>query len=352
MMKKKVTLQDIADQAHASKALVSRVLNNRPVRISDQKRDQILQIANELNYMPSGKILSVNPLPGLGKTIALLLPHIYGTFMSTIADTITSLAYKNGYNTLVFDYRQDNALEMKYLDLCKSLNVSGIILDSITDAKNNEKYIRKINEWNIPIVYLDCYPSSDDVSFVTSTNEQSMFRLTESLIARNHSNILCIIQDRSTFTNVSMSRLNGYYQAMDNHGLRGYHEIIYPKRSYNQQPVLSLLNSSTKFSAFIIHTGSDIGHFCKLIHMTSYGRDQDYELAVFDDFSIGYTDYAAGANEDVYSRIVCNMSQRPIELAENAVNILIDSMRKSSAVLPVQKFIDCDLNFPSNTHRK
>ncbi len=346
-MKEKVTLQDIADRSHVSKALVSRVLNNREVRVSDQKREQILRIANEMNYVPSGQILAASPIPSLNKTIAALLPHIYGTFMSTLADSITKRAYENGYSTLLFDYRQNNALEMKYLDLCHSLNVSGVILDSISNANNNDTYIKKIHSWNLPVVYLDCYPNTNNTTVVTSTNKQSMYRLTESLIARGHKNILSIIQDRSTFTNVSMSRLNGYYEAMDQHGLRGYNEIIYPNRSYDQQPILSLLNSGTRFSAFIIHTGSDVGHFCNLIHKTSYGKELDYELAVFDDFFIGYNDFVSGKNQDVYQRIVCNMSQRPEELAFRSVDSLIDYMKKGPAFVPTQQFIDCDLAFPN-----
>ena len=51
MENKQVTLQTIADMAHVSKALVSRVLNNREVRVSAEKRTQILRIANELDYI-------------------------------------------------------------------------------------------------------------------------------------------------------------------------------------------------------------------------------------------------------------------------------------------------------------
>ena len=59
MNNRNVTLQVIADKAHVSKSLVSRIINNRPVRVSDEKRAQILHIANELDYMPSGEVIKV-----------------------------------------------------------------------------------------------------------------------------------------------------------------------------------------------------------------------------------------------------------------------------------------------------
>ena len=42
MKRKRVTLDDIADRAYVSKSLVSKVLNNRPVRVSEEKRLEIL----------------------------------------------------------------------------------------------------------------------------------------------------------------------------------------------------------------------------------------------------------------------------------------------------------------------
>lgn len=142
MNNRNVTLQVIADKAHVSKSLVSRVINNRPVRVSDEKRAQILHIANELDYMPSGEVINVSPMPKLNKTIALILPNLESKFMSTISDTITRKAYENGYSVIVFDSREDNSLEYKYLELCHSLQVSGIIMDSFANA-NNKNYLKK-----------------------------------------------------------------------------------------------------------------------------------------------------------------------------------------------------------------
>ena len=70
MKRKRVTLDDIADRAYVSKSLVSKVLNNRPVRVSEEKRLEILNLANMMDYIPSGKILQNDSIPKLNKTIA------------------------------------------------------------------------------------------------------------------------------------------------------------------------------------------------------------------------------------------------------------------------------------------
>lgn len=337
-----VTLQVIADKAHVSRALVSRVLNNRPVRVSEQKRAQIIKIANELDYVPSGQILANTPSPKLNKTIALIQPNLNFQFLSLITEGIIKHAYDNGYSVIVFDSKEDSALELKYLELCHTLGVTGIILNSFANS-NNKNYIEKLYERRTPVVFIDCYPNDSRFSIVSSRNNDYMYQLTESLIARGHQNILSIIQDKSTLTNVSLERLNGYYKAMNKYGLPGYNEIIYPDRDYRQQPIFSLLNSSQKFTAFIINTAWDVPNFCNLIRETHYLDGGDFEIGVFDDFLIPFTDYASGANRDIYSRIVSTVIQRPKEIAVQAVDILIESIKKGEAFSPIQQFIDCDL---------
>ena len=129
MKSKKITLQDIADQAHVSKALVSRVINNRPVRVSEQKREQILRIANETDYVPTGKIMNYSSgIPKLNKTIALLLPHMQYKFMADLTETITHVAYENGYTVIAFDTQENNTLEMKYMETLVKVDLSCMML--------------------------------------------------------------------------------------------------------------------------------------------------------------------------------------------------------------------------------
>ena len=342
MKRKRVTLDDIADRAYVSKSLVSKVLNNRPVRVSEEKRLEILNLANMMDYIPSGKILQNDSIPKLNKTIALFLPHLNTNFMMTLCDTITRKAYRNGYSVIVFNSIENTSLELKYIDLCYTLNVSGIIFDSYSNA-SNKKYLEKLEQNQIPFVFIDCYPTDTSYSFITSENKKAMKELTESLIRRGHKNILSFIQNKSTLTNVSMQRIAGYYEAMSQYNLRGTNEIIYPERDYRQQPIYSLLESSAEFSAFIIHTGDDIKHFFDLISYTKYAHRQNFEVTVFDDFDLSFTEYSSGTHKDICQKIVSIMAQRPKEIAERALDVLFGQIKQPDNFQHIQEFIDCDL---------
>ena len=48
-----VTLKDIAKLANISPAAVSIILNDKPSRISEAKKQEVKKIAKELNYRPN-----------------------------------------------------------------------------------------------------------------------------------------------------------------------------------------------------------------------------------------------------------------------------------------------------------
>lgn len=52
-MAKKLRLKDIAEQAGVSITVVSLLLNGRDVRVSDEKRRLILDIARQNHYKPN-----------------------------------------------------------------------------------------------------------------------------------------------------------------------------------------------------------------------------------------------------------------------------------------------------------
>lgn len=79
-MKKKITLHQIAQKAGVSISTVSLVLNDRPNRISDEKKQEILQIAKQEGYIIKQKKQRDSSLP---ITIALLIPDISNPFFLT-----------------------------------------------------------------------------------------------------------------------------------------------------------------------------------------------------------------------------------------------------------------------------
>ena len=78
--KKKITIKDIAREAGISPAAVSLILNDRPCRISEEKRQLVREIARRENYVVNQAAKSLATRKS--HMLALILPDIENTFFS------------------------------------------------------------------------------------------------------------------------------------------------------------------------------------------------------------------------------------------------------------------------------
>ncbi len=75
-----ITIKEIARLAGVSPSSVSLVLNNRPNRISEKKKNLILQIADDHQYIPNAAARSL--VTRKNNTFGLLIPDIEHPFFS------------------------------------------------------------------------------------------------------------------------------------------------------------------------------------------------------------------------------------------------------------------------------
>jgi len=337
MKETKVTIQMIADKAHVSKGLVSRVLNGKDVRVSAQKRSLILKIANNMGYTGTK---SSAPNTRNKKYIALIQPGFDFDLIFRMTNAITAKINEYGYSLLLLNSWENSNIERQHLEFCINNNVGGIILNPCNTVDNIDMYESLINS-SFPLVCIDRYIDESAYSFVTSKNADAMFNLTEYLIKRGHKDILSIVQDKSTLTNVSKERLKGYYRAIDKHGLTGHNEIIYPDRNYQWQPLYSLLTSAQRFTAFILNTSWDMRYFYDLLNLTDYPLQGNFEVAIFDDFTMPYTEFLRNKDNALINNVRYIIEQEPEKMGEQAVEIIINRIKKGVSTEPTHIFSDC-----------
>ena len=81
--RKKATIKDIAREAGVSPAAVSLILNDRPCRITEEKKQRVREVARQKNYVvnQAAKCLATRRSDMLG----LILPDFENTFFSSLA---------------------------------------------------------------------------------------------------------------------------------------------------------------------------------------------------------------------------------------------------------------------------
>ncbi|MBP1047824.1 LacI family DNA-binding transcriptional regulator [Enterococcus sp. BWM-S5] len=121
------TIRDIARLADCSVTTVSRVLNRHPY-VSEVKRKQILEIIDELDYVPSAQARDLSY--GLSKNIGVLIPYANVPYYDKIISGVLNAAFKEGYKITLLPTNYEAEKEKYYLKQLAAKAFDGLIITS------------------------------------------------------------------------------------------------------------------------------------------------------------------------------------------------------------------------------
>ena len=147
---KKATIYDIASEAGASTATVSRVLSNSGYPVKTEMRRKILDAAKKLNYSPNmlGRMLKKSESMDIG----VIIPTISNPFYPQMVLGIELEARQSGYNILLCNSFRDVSTEKKYIESLYQKQVKGIIISSIDE---NHMFLKEMQDDGVKIVVFD-----------------------------------------------------------------------------------------------------------------------------------------------------------------------------------------------------
>ena len=111
----KATLKTIAQEVGVSTTIVSLVLNERPCRVSQDVRTQILETAERQHYTPN--LAAVSLKSQKTRTLGLLVPDISNPFYSELAKCVEEQSFKLGYNIILGNSNGLYQRDYEYLKL-------------------------------------------------------------------------------------------------------------------------------------------------------------------------------------------------------------------------------------------
>jgi len=123
----RITLQDVARAAGVSLMTVSRVMNNTG-RISDETREHVRAIAEQLGYRPNraARTLVTNRTNLMG----VVTPDITNPYFAEILQGIEATAWQEGYNVLLMNTNENPEREKAVLNQLDDSMVDGVIMCS------------------------------------------------------------------------------------------------------------------------------------------------------------------------------------------------------------------------------
>lgn len=314
----KITIKDVAKKAGVSVTSVSQVLNNKDIRISEEKRKQILDAVTELNYTPNpfaSKLKSKK-----SNTIGLVVPDITNLYFMEIAKGIVSKSKEFKLDVIISDSDNKSSNDIGNLEKLRKNGVDGIII-AVSQGQNKKlnKLIHKIIEKDkIPIVLLDRDNIEYNCHAVMVNNFLGGYIATKHLIELGHRKIGCITGPLELQT--SYDRYRGYKSALEESN-------IILDQSYVTHGDFKIESGYENTKKLLER---DITAIFACNDMMAYGvykRLKEVNIKVPDNISV------IGFDNVFFSEIVdvplTTIGQPILNLGEKAVQILVDNFNSN-----------------------
>lgn len=213
-MAKNVTMQDIARELGISTVSVSKALTDKD-GVSSEVRAAIKKKAEEMGYRYS---VTKSGKEGKNLNIGVLVEEHF------VGDQVSAFYFKM-YQSIIMKLPKHNYSGILEI-LTSSTIQSGVLPQIVTDKKVDgiialgkieSRYLRKLRESGMPIVYLDFYDRHMEVPSVTTDNVYGTYMLMNHLVRSGHKKIAFVGDIEATPS--ILDRYLGYMRGLIVHGL-------------------------------------------------------------------------------------------------------------------------------------
>ena len=155
------------------------------------------------------------------QTVGVLIPNLENIFCTSIISNIENSLLREGYSTIICDFKEDIKLEAEKLDFLLAKMVDGIVLMPLfsTAAQINEVVAK-----GVPVVLIDRLIKGVNCDVVLVDNLNASYQAVEQLITLGHKRIGIIVGPKSIYT--AQERLKGYLRVHEDYDLQVDEDLI------------------------------------------------------------------------------------------------------------------------------
>ena len=312
-MSEKVTLKSIAREVGLSPAMVSLVLNGRPVRVTEENRRRILEVARREHYIPNQIARSL--VTQSSKTLGLIVPNIESRFFSSLARNLELRCRKRGYALFITNSDDNATNDSELVGLLANRGVDGLFVIS-SGGRDAQNLTVNLSQLTIPFVMVD--RTIDDLvcDKVYFNNKLGGYLATQYLLDHGHTRIACMVNTKSA---TGVRRLAGYKQALAEKNIEPNPNLVLDTDYYIPDAYLAA-QKLVRLNATAVFAGSDNIALGLLRYLYEHGLHvpQDYSV-------VGYDNSAADA---LFEPALTSIEQNVEELAEAALSLLFSKITK------------------------
>lgn len=240
MVRRHISLKDLANELGVSISTISRALKNHP-DISPELSKKVQQLARERNYSPNP--LAMGLLKQHTKMIGVIVPDIVTHFFASIISGIESVAREHGYYIVISSSNESWVKETEAIHNLLKTRVEGFIVCISQETKDFSHFERVIRD-EIPIVFFDRVCETMDVPAVTVDGVEAVKAIIRHFKDNNCQRIAYI--SGPEHLNISKNRKEGYLEGLRECGYAFNPELLVecnlcaPEATLATQRLLSL----------------------------------------------------------------------------------------------------------------
>jgi len=206
------TTRDVARRAGVSVATVSAVINKSKY-VSPGLAERVEQAIVELGYRPN--LVARSLKSGQTHTLGILIPNICDPYWAEVVATIEEVTRQEGYRLLLFDTKEDPALEEGSLRLLAENRADGAIV--VPHSSESAPRVERLLERGTAVVLLARQLPGLALDAVISDNELAGYLGTRHLLGLGYRRIGFLAFPGHA--SAGQERLRGYRRALEEFGL-------------------------------------------------------------------------------------------------------------------------------------
>lgn len=271
-----VTIKDVALAAGVSYSTVSRVINES-ANVHPDKRKRVIEAMTRLGYVVNQQARSL--AGGKSQAVGLLVPDLGNGYTGTVVRGIDDELSRQQYHLML--YTTHRTRESIYVQTLMRGLADGLLL---LLPMNPEAYLESLKNQNFPYVVIDHQGFDDFSPTVVSTNYEGAYEATNYLISLGHRRIGFVAGD--VHTSSAFERLEGYQNALKDHGIEPDDELVVPGKFLRQpgyQAGVQLLNLSHRPTAIFAANDDSAFGVIDAVRERQLRIPEDISIIGFDD---------------------------------------------------------------------
>lgn len=212
LLKKKVTIYDIARELNITVSTVSRALNDSR-SISTETKDQVRAMAQKMNYSPNKLAASLKS--GKTFTIGVIVPSARVQFFASVIHSIELNLKAAGYGILLYQTNESLENEKQGVKTLLEAQVDGIFASLSLETSADISHFEAVVRQGKALVLFDRTMENFNVPSVTLNDFKAGYMAAEHLLKKNFRNITFIAPPQKI--SIFKQRVEGYLAALHDH---------------------------------------------------------------------------------------------------------------------------------------